>query len=85
MVLPLPTENKATPFTLNGTGTLSIDLTIPKAQVISGRLVSSDGDPVIWDPDYTPYLNLQAADKGDTRAVEMTVDAQGNWSALVGP
>lgn len=78
-------RKKATPFTLDGTGTLSVDLTIPKPQVISGRLVSSDGDPVIWDPDYTPYLNLQAADKGDTRAVEMTVDAQGNWSALVDP
>ena len=77
-------RNQATSVTLDGTGTLSVDLTIPKARVISGRFVSANGDGVVWNSEVGPWLNVAFSD-GQPQRCRLTVDKDGTWSTTLDP
>lgn len=77
-------RSQATPITLDGTGTLSIDLTIPKARVISGRFVSADGGAVVWNSEVGPWLNVTFSD-GRSERCRLTVGRDGTWSTTLDP
>lgn len=77
-------RSQATPITLNGTGTLSINLTIPKAWVISGRFVSASGGAVVWNSAVGPWLSIAFSD-GRSKNCRLTVDGDGTWSTTLDP
>lgn len=77
---PTTDKSKATPITIGESGAV-VDLTIPKARTISGSLVADDGQAVTWDTEENLRIYLQSDASNEN--FQVTMDAQGNWSAAV--
>lgn len=75
-------QGSANPITLGESGA-TIDLTIPRGKVISGRLVADDGGKVTWEPEVGLTLWLEAVGEGSGQYLNVMPDARGNWSATV--
>lgn len=75
-------QSKATPITIGENGA-AVNLTIPKAKIISGSLTAEDGSQVIWNPEenFRLYLNSSTGNE----SFNVTPDAEGNWSIAVDP
>lgn len=77
-------SSAATPVSVSAEGG-TLDLTIPKAKLISGRFVASDGDSITWNSENNQYFYLIPKAGGSNVSCPASVDAQGNWTMTVDP